>query len=172
MKLRRLVSAAVLGGGYAALTMLIAPLSYGPVQLRFAEGLCALCFFEPSLSWGLFVGCAAANLLSAAGPLDVVLGSLATLGSCLCMGAIGRRGRGMGRCALACLMPVLWNAVVVGAVLAVTTDGGGAFGPLFAVYALQVAAGESVVLFCLGLPLMRLLPKRRFFTDYLSHLKE
>jgi len=54
-------------------------LTYGPIQLRFSEALCVLPFLFPATAPGLFVGCLAANLLSPYGPLDIVVGSLATL---------------------------------------------------------------------------------------------
>ena len=115
---RKLAAAAVTGAAYAALTMLLAPISYGAIQCRVSEVLCILPFFIPCTAWGLFAGCAIANLLSAAGIFDVVFGSLATLLAALCTAWLGR-GRGAQswlRCVLAALMPVVFNFVFVGAV--------------------------------------------------------
>ena len=62
------------------------------------------------------------------------------------------------------MMPVLWNGITVGAVLALSTSTSILlFGAMFAVCSLEVAAGEAVVMFCLALPLMRYLPKNRAF---------
>ena len=116
---RKLAAAAVTGAAYAALTMLLAPISYGAIQCRVSEVLCILPFFIPCTAWGLFAGCAIANLLSAAGIFDVIFGSLATLLAALCTAWLGR-GRGAQswvRCILAALMPVVFNFVFVGAVL-------------------------------------------------------
>ena len=116
---RKLAAAAVTGAAYAALTMLLAPISYGAIQCRVSEVLCILPFFIPCTAWGLFAGCAIANLLSAAGIFAVVFGSLATLLAALCTAWLGR-GRGAQswlRCVLAALMPVVFNFVFVGAVL-------------------------------------------------------
>ncbi len=96
---RKLAAAAVTGAAYAALTMLLAPISYGAIQCRVSEVLCILPFFIPCTAWGLFAGCAIANLLSAAGIFDVVFGSLATLLAALCTAWLGRaaaRSRGCG----------------------------------------------------------------------------
>ena len=82
---RKLAAAAVTGAAYAALTMLLAPISYGAIQCRVSEVLCILPFFIPCTAWGLFAGCAIANLLSAAGIFDVIFGSLATLLAALCL---------------------------------------------------------------------------------------
>ena len=160
-KTRRIAYAAVAGAAYAALTMLLAPISYGPIQFRISECLCILPFFDPVFSAGLFVGCLIANLMSAAGLPDIVFGSLATLLAALGTAALGRRGRGWLHCVLGCLSPVLFNALIVGAVLAATiAPTGTAFGAAFGLYALQVGLGEALVMLALGLPLMRLLMKR------------
>ena len=45
---RNIVTAAVIGALYAVLTMVLAPISYGPVQCRISEVLCILPFFMPS----------------------------------------------------------------------------------------------------------------------------
>lgn len=152
---RKLTAAAVTGAAYAALTMLLAPISYGAIQCRVSEVLCILPFFIPCTAWGLFVGCAIANLLSAAGIFDVVFGSLATL--------------------LAALMPVVFNFVLVGAVLTWSlTDA--VFPHLnasFWIFGGQVALGEVIVLGVLGLPLMRLLPRNPKFREIIrSYQKE
>ena len=161
---RKLAAAAVTGAAYAALTMLLAPISYGAIQCRVSEVLCILPFFIPCTAWGLFAGCAIANLLSAAGIFDVVFGSLATLLAALCTA-----------CILAALMPVVFNFVFVGAVLTWSlTDA--VFPHLnasFWVFGGQVALGEIAVLGVLGLPLMRLLPRNPKFREIIrSYQKE
>lgn len=166
LKLRKLTAAAVVGAAYAVFTILLAPISYGAVQCRVSEVLCILPYFLPFTTWGLFAGCIAANLFTG-NIMDIIFGSLATLAAALCTEAIGRRGNPdrTGRCALACLMPVLWNGVVVGAVITGGYAGLNLFTnlPIFALNAAQVAAGEAVVMFVLGLPCMKILPKRQFF---------
>lgn len=165
MSLRKLVFSAVVAAIYAALTMLLAPISYGEIQFRLSEALCVLPFFFPCTAWGLFVGCLIANLLSPVGILDIVFGSLATLLAGLCSAGIGRLGRGWGHCVLACLMPVVFNALIVGAVIAYSVTGSlfsGAGAAAFGVIALEVGFGELVVMFALGLPLMRVLLGRGF----------
>ena len=166
LSVRRLTFAALIAAVYAALTMALGFMSYGPIQFRIAEALCILPFFLPFTTWGLFVGCIIANLLSPVGAVDVVFGSLATLGCCLCAAAIGKHwdGRSWGRCIAACLMPVIWNAVVIGLMLALFyAEEEGAKLALFFLYAAEVGAGELAVMFVLGLPLMRWLPKTKFF---------
>lgn len=160
-KTKRIAYAAVAGAAYAALTMLLAPISYGPIQFRLSECLCILPFFDPVFAAGLFVGCLIANLVSTAGFLDIIFGSLATLLAALCTAALGKRSRGWLSCILGCLAPVVFNALVVGAVLAFTiAPEGTSFAAAFVLFGFQVGLGEAVVLLALGLPLMRLLLRR------------
>lgn len=172
---QRLAFAGLVAAVYAALTMCLAPISYGALQFRVSECLCILPFFFPYTSWGLFVGCLLANLLSQFGIADIVFGSLATLLAGLCTAAIGRRNqKSWLRCIAACLMPVLFNALIVGAVIAFCSVEEYWSAPglvFFAVSALEVGFGELVVLFVIGLPLTRLLPKQAFFRKLSEKLK-
>ena len=170
---KQIATAAVVGAGYAALTMLLAPISYGPVQMRVSEALCILPFFMPVTTWGLFVGCAVANLISSAGIWDVVFGSLATLGACLCIQALGQCGRGAKswlRIILAALMPVVWNGVIIGALLmwTVTDTVFPDVNAAFWIIGGEVALGEAIVMFVLGVPLMRVLPRDRWFQKIIT----
>lgn len=163
--IHRLTFSALIAAAYAALTMATGFMSYGYVQFRIAEAFCILPFFMPFTTWGLVIGCVIANLLSPAGPADIVFGSLASLLACLSVAVIGRGGRSWGRCIAACAMPVLWNAVIVGAVIAFAGS------PvsmtvgllLFPMYAGFVALGEAAVMYVVGLPLMRMLPEKAAF---------
>lgn len=167
---RNLITAAVVGALYAVLTMVLAPISYGALQFRVSEVLCILPFFMPSTAWGLFVGCIVANLMSTAGILDVVFGSLATLITCLCVAQCGKMGNTLKARLIACFMPVVWNGLIVGATLTIALAG---LNPLthfgaFLIYAGQVALGELGVMYIIGLPLMTYLPKQRFFSEFVD----
>ncbi|MFB0920091.1 MAG: QueT transporter family protein, partial [Oscillospiraceae bacterium] len=155
---RKLVTAAVIGAVYAALT-LVNPLAYGPIQFRFSEVLCILPFFLPESAFGLTVGCVIANLIGPYGAIDIIFGSLATLLAGLCTAAIGNKARkngkiGWGTCIGACLMPVVFNAPIVGAVIAYASTEY-AFWKGVVLYGIQVGLGEIGVMLVLGLPAMR-----------------
>ena len=83
------------------------------------------------------------------------------------MAALGRGDRrSWPNCILACAMPVLYNAVIVGAVIAWAETNqlfAGAFWPAFGFNALTVGFGEAVVLYALGLPLLRKLPESQLY---------
>ena len=162
----RLAFSALLAAIYAALTAALSFMSFGTVQLRVAEALCVLPFFFPWSAWGLTLGCLLANLLSPLGALDAVFGTLATLLSCLCIAVIGKGGRerSWGCCIAACAMPVLWNGLLVGGVLALTGEYTLLLFPmLLLTFGGTVALGEATVMFCIGLPLLRWLPGSRVF---------
>lgn len=173
MSARKLTLSAAVAAVYAVLTMVLAPISYGEVQLRISEVLCILPFFFPCTAWGLFAGCLIANLLSPIGVLDIVFGSLATLLAALCTAAIGKTGRGWLQSVLACLMPVLFNAVIVGAVIAVSSTArpfSAAGLASFGVSAVWVGLGEFIVLFVIGLPMVRVLVNQRSFQNIMGNL--
>ena len=97
-KIRTLTTAAIIAAAYAALTLLLAPISYGAVQFRVSEALTVLPFFTPAAVPGLFVGCLVANLIAGVNPVDFVVGSGATLLAALLSYLLGRRSRGLSRC--------------------------------------------------------------------------
>ena len=142
--LRELTFAAMLGGAYAALTMLLPIPQYAGVQIRLAEALTLLPFLIPAATPGLFVGCFIANILSPYGLLDIIAGSAATLLACLWTQRLKNRR-------LAAMPAVVCNAVVVGGVIAFAMTGfGPGFWVAYAINALSVGLGEFVVCYVLG----------------------
>ena len=161
INIRRIAFAAVVAASYTALTIAIAPVAFGPIQFRIAEALCILPFFFPVTAAGLFIGCLIANFLSPYGLLDIIAGSAATLIAALLTMQLGRISRGkIWTKVLACLPPVVLNALIIGPVIAWSETGGGAaFRPAFLANALQVGLGQFTVMYIIGLPLMIYLPK-------------
>ncbi|MEF9894625.1 MAG: QueT transporter family protein [Clostridia bacterium] len=140
---RNMTYASVIAAVYAAVTLLLAPISYGQVQLRVAEALTLLPIMTPAAIPGLFVGCLIANLMGGATLIDVVFGSLATLGAAFLTYFLRKRP------VLAALPPVIVNAVVIGLVLHLTIDN-----LPFWLAALSVGGGQALACFALGLPLL------------------
>lgn len=169
----KLSTAAVVAAVYAALTVALAPISYGAVQFRVSEALTVLPFFMPCTVWGVWIGCLLANLYT--GTLaDILFGSLATLLAALCTAWFGRKGNTIKTRLLGCLMPVLFNAAIVGAVLT------WAYGfmefpdPLksFGFNALTVGLGELGVLYLIGYTLLRQLPRVKFFRAFIGKVNQ
>ena len=169
----RIAAAAIVAAAYAALTVALAPISYGAVQFRVSEALTVLPFFMPCTVWGLWAGCILANLYTGS-VVDIVFGSLATLFAALLTARFGRKGNTVKNRLLGCLMPVVFNAVIVGAVL---TWGYGiqAFSdPLlsFGFNALTVGLGEAGVLYLIGYTLLRQLPKIKSFREFVDRVNK
>ena len=85
------------------------------VQFRVSEALNVLALFTPAAIPGLTLGCVIANIYSIGSglPLDMIFGSLATLGATLCMYFL--KDVKIGKYPLfAMLMPAIWNGVIVG----------------------------------------------------------
>ena len=61
--LKNLTAAALIAALYTALTLIVAPLSFGPVQIRLSEALTVLPAVCPPAVWGLSLGCFLSNLL-------------------------------------------------------------------------------------------------------------
>lgn len=99
---------AAIAAVYTVLTLVFAPVSFGPVQFRISELLCILPFFTPAAVPGLFVGCLLSNILCGAAGLDIVFGSLATL-----IGAVGSLYLGKINKWLVCLPPILSNTIII-----------------------------------------------------------
>jgi len=172
LSIRKIAFAGIVAAIYAALTLALAPISYGNVQFRIAEALTILPFFFPVTLPGLFIGCIIANLFSPYGILDVVAGSTASLLAGLCTMYLGKINReSIVLKALACFPPVIFNAIIIGAVIAFTiTSGDAQFWSTFLVFGLWVGFGQLVVLYCLGLPMMIYLPKTQLYKMLLEKL--
>ena len=85
---------------------------------------------------------------------DIIFGSLATLLAGLCTSRIRNKF-------MACSMPVVFNALIVGAVLAYGYGMGN-----FPLCAVTIAASEAIVMYALGLPLMILVDKKNLFSKF------
>ena len=70
---------AMIAAIYAVLTIAIAPIAYGGMQLRLSEMMIFLAFYNRKFIPGLVIGCFIANMASPMGMWDIVFGTLATL---------------------------------------------------------------------------------------------
>ena len=149
MKTKHLVQASVIAAAYAAITIALAPISYGIMQIRVSEALTVLPYFTPAAIPGLFVGCIIANLISPYGLPDLILGSLASLVA----STISYRLRKTPL--LVPLPPVVVNGIVIGAMLYFIY---GLPVPLLACMG-WVALGQVVACYVIGYPLLCFLRK-------------
>lgn len=145
-----MVRAAVIAAVYVALCLVLAPISFGPVQVRFAEALTLLPVLFPEAVLGVALGCFISNMLASA-PVDMVVGTAATL----CAALLTRKLRHYtikGLPVWASLPPVLINAVVIGAELTILYFSPASPAGVYAFNMLSVGAGQ--VISCCGLGLL------------------
>jgi len=137
LDLRKIVIIGVTAGLYAALTVFLAPISYGPIQFRLSEVLNLLAFINPIFAPGIILGCFIANLFSPLGIIDVIFGTSATLIAVIMI----IRTKNLF---VASLWPVIVNGIIIGIELQY------AFQVPFLIGAFQVAIGEFVVVSIIG----------------------
>lgn len=106
---------AIVAAIYFLLTFAGSGFSFGPIQVRIAEALVLLCFFRRDYVFGLTIGCLLANLFSPIFPWDLLIGTTATLLSCLLISFMKNLG-------IAVIFPVIFNGFAVGAELFYLTE--------------------------------------------------
>lgn len=149
MKLKRLTRAAVIAALYVALCLVLAPLSFGTVQIRFAEALTLLPLLCPEAILGVTAGCFLSNMI-ASSPVDMVVGTTATLLAALATYAL-RNVRLKGVPVAASLPPVLFNALIVGAELTILYYPAGSPAGIWLLNMASVGVGQVVSCMVVGL---------------------
>lgn len=156
LSVRRLVRCAVIAAVYVVVCLVLAPFSYGAVQVRVAEALCLLPVFGAEYIVGVTLGCFLANLLGST-VVDVVFGTLATLLACLVTYKL-RDIRVKGLAIPASLQPVVFNMIIVGAFEITFFFSDGAPTAMLAVFnAVTVGIGELISCTVLGVALVKLI---------------
>ena len=157
---RELTFAAMIAALYAVMGYFgnIFGLTFGVIQFRFAEALTVLPFFFPATAPGLVVGCLITNLLSPYGPIDIVMGTLATAIAAVLSAK-------MPRWYLAALPPILVNMVILAPMWswAETNAINSAFWALCGYNAGTFVIGEAAVCYVLGTVLLQALPRLSVF---------
>ncbi len=115
-----LIRAAVIAAGYAAVTILIAPIAYGPIQFRISDILMPIPYL-PYFGWagviGLTVGTIIANIVSPYGLWDMILGALSNfIGGLGAMLAYKIKNKNVGML-IAAMIPVLVVTFLIGFIL-------------------------------------------------------
>ncbi len=165
-KVNNLVTGALIGALYAAATYLSSAfgIAYGPLQFRFSEVLTVLSVLSPAAVPGLTVGCIIGNIASPMGVWDIIFGSAATFIAALA--AYKARNIKAGTLPLlSIIMPVIFNAVIIGAELAFLMPSSGSGLTAFLINAGQVALGEAVVCLAGGIPLYYAIKKAGVFRN-------
>ncbi|MGN1195264.1 MAG: QueT transporter family protein [Acutalibacteraceae bacterium] len=159
-----IAQAAIIAALYAALTyaqnLLLPGTTSMAVQFRLSEALTLLCVFTPAAIPGLTIGCIAANLMNVSVlPLDMILGSLATLLAAIAMYLL-RNVCVKNLPLLAALMPAIFNGIIVGLEIEIFFIDGPFNFVSFLIQAGCVFLGEFAVCMTVGLLLVVVIKKR------------
>lgn len=121
-KVKNFCIIAIIGAMYCAVSLALAPLSFGNIQIRIAECLTMLpLIYAPSV-YGVILGCFLTNFIGAfigvnvLGFMDVFVGTLATALAAILTYKL-RNYKVKDIPVLAILMPVIFNGVIIGAEL-------------------------------------------------------
>ncbi|MEW8956334.1 QueT transporter family protein [Clostridium sp.] len=152
--LKILVLNSLIAALYAVLTIFV-PFSYGAVQFRISEILTLLAFINRKYIPGLILGCFIGNLGSALGPLDIILGTLATAIAVTLMSFTKNLF-------VSTLWPVIVNALIIGGELYYVLN------LPFIASAFSVAFGEFVVVSIAGYFIFKSLLKNEKLMDILK----
>lgn len=161
--IRTITKNAIVAAIYFLLTLISFPISYGMLQVRVAEMLCLLCFFNKDYIYGVSVGCLLANMFgilylgSAFGAVDVIVGTIATILSCVGISLVKNLF-------VSTLIPVVINGFAIGAecffMLETKLN--------FFIYVGFVALGEFIAVSCVGYIVFSLLRKNKFFLKVIN----
>lgn len=163
MKAKTLTQSGLIAAIYAAVTLVLAPISFGIIQFRLSESLSILAIYGKIPIMGITAGCFLANTFglfmgaNIAGPLDILIGTLASLIAAV-LSYYLRNIHIKGLPVLSTIPPILVNAVFIGAELTVVTTGAFTLSA-FLLIALQVALEQFIPCFVLGLLLIRVIEK-------------
>ena len=141
--------AGVIAAVYIVLTMVSAMfgLSSGVIQVRISEALCFLPFITPAAIPGLTVGCLISNAISGGVPMDILLGSTATLLGAVCAWLMGKAFKKLPTLGLylSTLPNVISNMLIVPWVLKF------AYGMEDAVWFMMLTVGAGEIIASVGL---------------------
>jgi uncharacterized membrane protein len=169
LSLTSFVKVALIAALYSTVSLVLAPFSFGNIQVRVAEGLTLLPLLSPLPILGLTLGCFITNFIGVImgvnilGMMDVFIGTFATLIAAL-LTYYFRNIKIKGFPFLSTLMPVVINAIIIGAELAYV------FAPeftlsYFMIFALEVGIGQFIAVYLVGLPILNALKKRNISLD-------
>lgn len=117
--LNSLVKIAMIAALYSTVSLVLAPFSFGNIQVRVAEGLTLLPLISPLAIFGLTLGCFITNFVGVImganilGMMDVFIGTFATLIAALLTYKL-RNITVKGFPFLSSLMPIVINAIIIG----------------------------------------------------------
>lgn len=169
MNVKRMAAISMIAALYAGLTLVLSPISYGPIQIRISEMLTMLPLFYSPAIFGVTLGCFISNLIGVflginiLGVYDVFIGTVATLIAAL-ITARFKNIRIADYPIVSVISPIVLNGLFVGAELAYVLMPD-TFIQGFVINGFQVALGEAIAVVVLY-PLVKTIAKRIPFDQF------
>lgn len=151
-----LARTAIIAALYASLTLVLAPVSFGPLQFRLSEILVLLVLIDKRYLTGLTIGAVLANYFSPLGLIDMVVGGSATFISLYLMTKTTNLY-------VAAFYPCIVNGIMIGAILSYF------YALPFWLISLQVFIGQVGVIYLVGVPVYKYLMLRK--QDLIAKIK-
>lgn len=156
MKTKFFATSGIIAAVYIAVSLLLAPLSFGAIQLRFSEILNQLIVFNKKYFYAIVIGVFITNLFSPNGPIDLLFG-------------VGQTALSLGITILSAkfiksiVARMIFNTVVFSFMMwLIAWELNIIFDLPFGYTWLTVAIGESIVML-IAIPIMLLINKRVHF---------
>ena len=160
--LKQIAFIGVLAGLYAALTIFLAPISYGVIQVRVSEALTVIPFLTPLAIPALFIGVFLANIFGGFGPWDILGGSLLTLIAAIFTYYLRKTNKPW----LAPLPPVIINAFGVSAYLQYFVEGSEPGLGTYFFFVFTIGIGQLIACYVIGYPFLRYLMKSELLKKF------
>ncbi|WP_024616002.1 QueT transporter family protein [Clostridium sp. Ade.TY] len=147
--IKRVIISGIIAAMYAVLTLVLSPISYGPIQFRISEIMVLLAYFDPFYIIGLTLGCFIANILGPNGLLDIIFGTFATFLSVLAIYMTSKlKFSDKLNMFIASLWPTVFNALIIGIMLSYLLN----LPKILTI--IQVGIGEFIVVSAIGVPII------------------
>lgn len=158
MKTSELSLAVVFSSLYAVLVIVLAPISYGPIQLRVADCLIPLAalFGWPVIA-GVSIGCFLGNAYFWLGPQDVVLGTIANLIAATIIFVLKKRQF------LACILGSFPIGIIVGSYLWIFFPPPDIFGlqlPMWSAMIISITISTLIAVAGIGYSLLKIVSRK------------
>ena len=167
MKTNEISLAIVITSLYAVLVIFLAPISYGPIQLRVADCLIPLvALFGWPVIAGVSLGCFLGNAYFWMGPQDVILGTIANLIAATIIFILRKRQF------LACVIGSLPIGVIVGGYLWLFFPPPSIFGlqlPVWGAMIASITISTLIVVAGIGYGILRTLSSSSVVNSFKSH---
>ena len=140
---------------YIVICLVLAPISFGPLQLRLGEILCLLSIENPIYILSVSLGCLISNLLlSPFGLVDAIFGTLASLIGCT-LGYLLRKYKYKGFPILSTVIISIINAIIVSFEMVYTLGND----IVFIISFIEILISEIIILVIIGYPIYNRLIK-------------